>query len=147
MLSHAGPMTRTAEDSALLFNLLKGPDPRDHNALPDDGHDYLRDRVDPRGLKIAYAPSLFGVEVDPEVARVIAASVATISAALDRAPSEVAPDWQNPIRIFETLWVAGRGQAYGRLGRQRRRGLRPRLSGPCAKRLESIQLGRTILMP
>ena len=116
MLSHAGPMTRSAEDSALLFNLLKGPDPRDHNALPDDGHDYLRDGVDPRGLKIAYAPSLFSVEVDPEVARVIAASVATIGAALDRAPIEISPDWQDPIRIFETLWVAGRGQAYGRPG-------------------------------
>jgi len=116
MLSHAGPMTRTAEDSALLFNLLKGPDPRDHNALPDDGLDYLGDRVDPAGLKIAYAASLFGVEVDPEVDRVIADSVETIGDAIGSTPVEVEPGWQDPIRIFETLWVAGRGQAYGRPG-------------------------------
>ena len=114
MLSHAGPMTRTAADSAFLFNLLKGPDPRDHNALPDDGLDYVADGIDPAGLKIAFAPTLFGVEVAPEVARTVADAVAKIGDALGRAPVEVAPDWQDPIRIFETLWVAGRGQAYGR---------------------------------
>ena len=118
MLSHAGPMTRTAEDSAFLFNLLKGPDPRDHNALPDDGRDYLADRIDPAGLKIAYAPTLFGVEVDPEVERVVADAVARIGNRLGRAAVEVAPDWADPIAIFETLWVAGRGQAYGRLANQ-----------------------------
>ena len=115
MLSHAGPMTRTAADSAYLFDLLKGPDPRDHNALPDDGLDYVADAVDPAGLKIAYAPTLFGVEVDPEVERVVTDAVAKIGNALGRGAVEVAPDWQDPIRIFETLWVAGRGQAYGRL--------------------------------
>ena len=116
MLSHAGPMTRSAEDSAFLFNLLKGPDPRDHNALPDDGFDYMTDSVDLADLRIAYAPSLFGVAVDPEVARVVADGVALVGETLGADAVEIEPGWQDPIRIFETLWVAGRGQAYGGSG-------------------------------
>jgi len=115
MLSHAGPLTRTAEDSAILFNLLKGPDPRDHLALPDDGLDYLNGKINPERLKVAYAPTLFSTEVDREVERVVAGSIGKIESALGIEAVEVKPGWQDPIRIFETLWVAGRGVAYGRL--------------------------------
>ncbi|MEQ8654874.1 MAG: amidase family protein [Kiloniellales bacterium] len=114
MLSHAGPMTRTAADSALLFNILKGPDPRDHLALPDDALDYVQAGIDPKTLRIAYAPTLFGFPVDDQVARVVGEAVERLSQAFGVAPQPVLPDWQDPIRIFETLWVAGRGVAYGR---------------------------------
>ena len=113
MLSHAGPLTRTAEDSALLFNLLKGPDPRDHNALPDDGLDYLDATLDASGLKVGFAPTLFDKPVDPEVAKVVAESVGEIAHALGIDIAETRLGWQDPIGIFETLWVAGRGVAYG----------------------------------
>jgi aspartyl-tRNA(Asn)/glutamyl-tRNA(Gln) amidotransferase subunit A len=113
MLSHAGPMTITAEDSAILFNVLKGPDPRDHLALPDDGLDYLAHRIDLRALRIGFAPTLFGYLVDPAVSTVVAEAVACLCSKFDLSVQEVHPDWRDPIDIFETLWVAGRGIAYG----------------------------------
>ena len=114
MLSHAGPMTRTAQDSAFLFNLLKGPDFRDHNALPHDNVDYLDAGIDIDSLTVGFAPTLFDKPVDPEVAGVVDRSVNRIRQALGIEIVEVQPDWQDPIRIFETIWVAGRGVAYGR---------------------------------
>lgn len=112
MLSHAAPMTLTAEDSALAFNLAKGPDPRDHQALPDDGLDYLRSPL-PEGLRVGFAPTLFGARVTPGVAEVVASAVATLGQRMGVQIAGVAPDWQDPIGIFETLWIAGRGVAYG----------------------------------
>ncbi len=114
MLSHAGPMTLRPEDSALLFNLLKGPDSRDQNALPDDGLDYLTAPLDLSGLKVAFAPTLFARDVEEEVARVVAESVDKIQSDLGIAVTRSIPEWRDPIRTFETLWVAGRGTAYGR---------------------------------
>ena len=115
MLSHAGPMTRTVEDCALLFNLLKGPDGRDHNSLPDDDIDYLDAGVDIGSLTVGFAPTLFDKPVEREVAGVVGRSIDQIRQALHMEITDVQPDWQDPIRIFETLWVAGRGVAYGRL--------------------------------
>lgn len=112
MLSHAGPMSISAKDSALLFNIAKGPDPRDHQALPDDRRDYKQTQP-PAPLRIGFAPSLFGVQVSPEIDRVVRAAVASLSQVLTLNVQAVTPDWADPIRIFETLWVAGRGVAYG----------------------------------
>ena len=33
-LAHAGPMTRTVDDAALMLDVLSGPDARDWSALP-----------------------------------------------------------------------------------------------------------------
>ena len=58
-LSHAGPMTRTVEDAALLMTVIAQPDPRDWYALPPESRDYrigLDDGV--KGLRIAYSPDL-----------------------------------------------------------------------------------------
>ena len=112
MLSHAGPMSLSAKDSALLFNVVKGPDSRDHQALPDDGADYTETRP-LASLRVGFAPSLFGVEVAPEIDRSVREAVKVIGHALGVDIRPVAPDWRDPIRIFETLWVAGRGVAYG----------------------------------
>jgi len=114
MLSHAGPMTRTATDSAILFNLLKGPDPRDHLSLPDETVDYLDSAIDEAALKIAYAPTLFDFDVDDEVAHAVREGISRIEQGLGIRAEIVEPRWRDPIEIFETLWVAGRGTAYGR---------------------------------
>ena len=39
-LSHAGPMTRTVEDAALMMTVIAEPDPRDWYALPPESRDY-----------------------------------------------------------------------------------------------------------
>jgi aspartyl-tRNA(Asn)/glutamyl-tRNA(Gln) amidotransferase subunit A len=79
-VAHVGPMTRTVEDSALLLNVLSLPDRRDWHALPFDARDYrvgLEDGV--RGLRIAYSADLGYANVDPEVARIVAAAVKNFS--------------------------------------------------------------------
>lgn len=112
MLSHAGPMSMSAKDSALLFNIAKGPDPSDHQALPDDNADYTDARL-AKALRVGFVPSLFGFEVTPEIDRVVREAVGTLSRGLDIGIKPISLDWKDPIRIFETLWVAGRGVAYG----------------------------------
>ena len=56
-LDTPGPMTRTVEDAALLFNVLQGPDPLDpttRGVMPEDPLPTLQRGV--RGLKLASLP-------------------------------------------------------------------------------------------
>ncbi len=39
-LAHAGPMTRTVADAALMLTVISRPDSRDWLSLPFDGRDY-----------------------------------------------------------------------------------------------------------
>src|SRR5262245_5384353 len=41
-LANTGPMARTAQDCALMMDVIARPDPRDAHALPDDGTNYVR---------------------------------------------------------------------------------------------------------
>jgi aspartyl-tRNA(Asn)/glutamyl-tRNA(Gln) amidotransferase subunit A len=68
-LSHAGPMTRTVADAALMLNVIAGADERDPHSLPPSGADYVKAlRGSLRGLRVAWSPTLgFARLVDPEV--------------------------------------------------------------------------------
>jgi aspartyl-tRNA(Asn)/glutamyl-tRNA(Gln) amidotransferase subunit A len=113
MLSHAGPMTRTVKDSQIMFDILKGPDWRDHLSLPDEGLKYQDVSANLKSLRIVFAPSLFGYKMNAGIAATIANAVEEICKNLDVTIDKVEPGWGDPIEIFETLWVAGRGVAYG----------------------------------
>ncbi len=113
MLSHAGPMTRTVKDSQIMFDILKGPDFRDHLSLPEDGLTYEGANINLNKLKVVFAPSLFGYSVNSGIAETVAGAVEKIREAFDIKIANVELDWDDPIEIFETLWVAGRGVAYG----------------------------------
>ncbi|QHE97528.1 amidase [Pseudomonas cannabina pv. alisalensis] len=115
MLSHAGPITRTVRDSALLFDILSGTDPLDHQALPAPGESFL-DRCDQplKPLRIGYCPTLFDTPVDPEIAAAVEAAVAEIARHLPVTLTTLKLDWADPLATFETLWIAGRGIAYGK---------------------------------
>lgn len=115
MLSHAGPITRTVRDSALLFDVLSGPDALDHQALPAPQESYLARCDQPlRPLRVAYCPTLFETPVQPQVAAGVDAAVNTLARNLPLEIERLTLDWQDPLAIFETLWVAGRGIAYGK---------------------------------
>lgn len=115
MLSHAGPITRTVRDSALLFDILSGPDPLDHQALPAPTESFLARCEQPlRPLRVAYCPTLFETPVDPAIAAAVEAAVEQIAQALPVSISTLSLDWQDPLATFETLWVGGRGIAYGK---------------------------------
>ena len=75
-LSHAGPMTRTVADAALMLNVIAGADERDQYSLPPSGADYVKAlRGSLRGLRVAWGPTLgFARLVDPEVLAVCEAA-------------------------------------------------------------------------
>ncbi len=68
-ITHAGPMTRSVADAALMLTVLAQPDSRDWQSLPYLPHDYgdgLGDGV--RGLRVAYSATLGFAEADAAVA-------------------------------------------------------------------------------
>jgi len=69
-----GPMTRTVEDTALMFAAMIGPDDRDPSSLPADGVDHGaagRPRTSLAGRRFAWCGDLGGLApVDPEVMHV-----------------------------------------------------------------------------
>jgi aspartyl-tRNA(Asn)/glutamyl-tRNA(Gln) amidotransferase subunit A len=71
-LDSIGPLTRTVEDAALVYQALQGEDSRDETTegvRPHDAVVRLKDGV--RGLRVAFAETLFFDEVDPEVERAV----------------------------------------------------------------------------
>lgn len=109
-LSHAGPMTRTVEDYAFALDVIKGPDPRDPGALPDDGISYLARLSKPLGpIKCRLVSTLFGRTVDPQIADVIAAAFNQVRSIEGVLTEKADLCWHDPLPIFEGLWRARGG--------------------------------------
>jgi aspartyl-tRNA(Asn)/glutamyl-tRNA(Gln) amidotransferase subunit A len=71
-LDQGGPMARSAEDCALLMNVMAGFDPRDSTSVQRDVPDYTRalnHSLD--GLRIGLPKEYFGAGLDPEIARAV----------------------------------------------------------------------------
>ncbi|WP_280456129.1 amidase, partial [Nocardia brasiliensis] len=106
-LAHAGPMTRTVEDAALLMDILSLPDPRDPTSLAPTLTTFRGQVVrDVRGLTVAYSPTLGYAKVDPEVAALVDAAVRKLGEAELRVAT-ADPGFADPREAFELLWAAG----------------------------------------
>jgi aspartyl-tRNA(Asn)/glutamyl-tRNA(Gln) amidotransferase subunit A len=71
-LDSVGPLTRTVEDAALVYQVLQGTDARDETTagvLPHDALARLQDGV--RGLRLAVPETFFYDDLDPEVERAV----------------------------------------------------------------------------
>lgn len=115
-LAHAGPMTRTVEDTALLLDVITGFDSRDWSALPTPTRSFLDGLNDGvKGIRIAFSPTLgFGTN-DPEIERLVGAAVEVLADA-GAIIEEVDPGIQDPVEAFHVLWFAGAAkvlEAYG----------------------------------
>ncbi len=108
---HAGPLSRTVEDGALLLSVMAGPHPRDPFMLPDEGIDYVAaTRRSIRGMKIAFSPNLDVFPVDSRVASVVADAVKAFEAAgaqveevklgINRTALELANLWIRQISVL-----------------------------------------------
>ncbi|MGI9084245.1 MAG: amidase [Aeromicrobium sp.] len=106
-LAHAGPMTRTVTDTALLMDVIAGFDSRDWSALPTPSFSFLdglEDGVD--GLRIAFSPNLGYGRNAPEVEALVRVAVGVLADA-GAVIEEVDPGFDDPVDAFELLWFAG----------------------------------------
>jgi len=76
-LDQGGPMAPSAEDCALLMNVLAGFDARDSTSLEREAEDYTRDLNQPlAGLRIGLPKEFFGAELAADVGRAVEAAIA-----------------------------------------------------------------------
>jgi aspartyl-tRNA(Asn)/glutamyl-tRNA(Gln) amidotransferase subunit A len=74
----AGPMTRTVEDCALVFNAIAGSDPTDPATASVPVDDYLsRMNVGVRGLRIGIVPRYFFSHIQSDVKRAVEQALKT----------------------------------------------------------------------
>jgi aspartyl-tRNA(Asn)/glutamyl-tRNA(Gln) amidotransferase subunit A len=76
-LDQGGPMAKSAEDLALLLNVMTGFDPRDSTSLERAKEDYTRDLEQPlAGLRIGLPKEHFGEGLGADVAKAIETAIA-----------------------------------------------------------------------
>ena len=91
-VSHAGPITRSVGDAALMLQIMSGLHPADHTTLPMTIRAADIWAPDLKGMRIAYSPDLGHARVDPEIAAAVRASVDVLEA-LGATVEEVTPPW------------------------------------------------------
>lgn len=121
-LSHAGPMTRTVRDAALMMDVLTGRDSRDWHALAPPAGSYL-DGLDDgvAGLRVAWSPTLGFGRNDAEVEALVTAAVQVLVEAGAHV-EQVDPGIEDPVEAFHVLWFAGAAKVlepYGPEGLER----------------------------
>ncbi|WP_136603250.1 amidase [Salinigranum halophilum] len=115
---HAGPLTRTVEDAALMLDVMTGPDPRDPLSMPEEPHDFrgaVRRGVE--GMQVAYSPDFDIFPIDERVRAVVddavtafetaGATVEEISLGLTHDQMELADLWLREIGILYHSAVEG----------------------------------------
>lgn len=76
-LDQGGPMAKSAEDLALMLNVMAGFDTRDSTSLQREAEDYMRDLEKPlEGLRIGLPKEYFVKEINDDVARAVEAAIA-----------------------------------------------------------------------
>ncbi len=108
-LSHAGPMTRTVRDAALVLNVIAGQDDRDRFSLPTNHPDYLTAvEGDIRGLRVAWSPDLGYATIDPQVRQITAEAVKAF-AELGCTVEDTNPGFDNPGELFQHFFYVNIG--------------------------------------
>ena len=113
--SQSGPMTRTVADTALLLQVLAGPDSRDATSIrqaPPDFSSGLAAGV--QGMRIAWSPDFGYAGVDPEVVRVTEAAARVFEelGATVETPRLVLED---PFQAFWDVFATAAYTSYGHL--------------------------------
>ncbi|MGH3776094.1 MAG: amidase [Pseudonocardiaceae bacterium] len=126
-LGYGGPMARTVADTALLLDVVSGPDARDCAALPPITRSYsgaLDSGV--LGLRIALSPTLGYVDVDPDVADAVQAA-AYVFRDLGAEVEIADPGLVECVDDFHVLWFTALAKAVARLTSSEREYLEPGL--------------------
>ena len=81
-LDHAGPLTRTVRDAAIVLAAISGADPRDPNTEDQPVPDWLADiERGARGLRVGVPKTYFWDGVDPDVERACRKALSELEAA------------------------------------------------------------------
>lgn len=108
-LGISGPMARTVADTALLFSVQAGPDRNDPLTLPEPGA-YFLDALQPldslSGKRIAFCPTLHGLEIDPGVMSVMQ-DAARVCSDLGAHVEDAQPDLSQAMDVFQIQRAAG----------------------------------------
>ena len=124
-LDHAGPLTRTVEDNALMLQALAGYDGKDPSSLRAPVPDYsagMRDGI--RGLKVGLPREIWDQEFDGEVTGLARRAVGVLEELgaevreMSLPLAEVSSYAGNLISraestAFHEEWLRGRGEDYG----------------------------------
>ncbi len=103
-LDQAGPMAKSAEDCALLLNVMTGFDPNDSTSLEREKEDYNRDLEQPlAGVRVGLPREFFAEGLNSEVAAAVEAAIGELKK-LGAIPVEVAlPNSQLAIPVYYVL--------------------------------------------
>ena len=103
-LDQAGPMAKSAEDCALLLNVMTGFDPNDSTSLEREKEDYSRDLEQPlSGLRVGLPREFFAEGLNNEVAAAVETAVNVLKK-LGAIPVEVSlPNSQLAIPVYYVL--------------------------------------------
>jgi len=78
-LDQGGPLAKSAEDLALLLNVIAGFDPRDSTSIEREKEDYTRDLDRPlSGLRVGVPKEHFGEGLAPDVGAAVEAALAQL---------------------------------------------------------------------
>ena len=120
-LSHAGPITRTVADAALMLDVMEGPDPRDRWSLPASGG-HLGAAEEGRaagergdalsGLRVAWSRDLGFAAVESAVADAAEAAALDLSE-LGARVEEAHPDAGDPYPVLDVLWSCRMAGLFG----------------------------------
>lgn len=131
-LDQGGPMAKSAEDLALMLNVMVGFDPRDSTSLQRDAEDYARDLQKPlSGLRIGLPKEYFAEGMSQDVASAIEKALEqyrklgaqTVEVSLPNAPLAIpvyyvlAPaEASSNLSRFDGVRYGHRAQSYSDLG-------------------------------
>jgi amidase len=122
-----GPMARSVDDVAFLLGVMAGPDPRDPGCEPLDPSALAGPlERDLRGVRVAWAPDLGGLPLDPRVRAVLDARRTTFES-LGCVVDDTGPDLTAADDIFLTIRRWRTAAVFGPLLRSHRELMKPEL--------------------
>ena len=113
--SQSGPMSRTVADTALLLQVLAGPDSRDPTSIREAPPEFAgKLNAGVRGLRLAWSPDLGYAAVDPEVVRITGQAARVfdeLGATVDESPLVI----EDPFPAFWDVFATATYTSYGHL--------------------------------
>jgi Asp-tRNA(Asn)/Glu-tRNA(Gln) amidotransferase A subunit family amidase len=145
--SQSGPMSRTVADTALLLQVLAGPDPRDPISMRETPPNFTANLDGGvRGWRIAWSADLGYAGVDPEVVQ-ITEKAARVFEELGAVVEDAGLVLEDPFPAFFDVFTTATYTSYGHLLKEQRDDLTSYVRGSLehAAALTATDLSRALL--